>query len=126
MTKQQRLSELKEQDKLYKCLDKIFDAGWRNWVKEIHRENDISNIRMFKILSSLKGADFVIDLIKLMGKRNKSALLKLTKHPKGILLKDNRFATIPEMMLEKYPSGSYREGKVHIQVREDRWISFVF
>jgi hypothetical protein len=126
MTKQERLAELKAQEQLYKVLDKYFDAGWREFVKEIHRQNDVSNIRMFKILSQLKGNDFVADLIKLMGKQNKSALLKLTKTPKGILLKDNRFKSIPELMINKYPSGSYREGEVFLQIRHDRWVMFVF
>lgn len=126
MTKQERLQELKAQDHIYKVLDKYFDAGWREWVKGIRRQNDISNLRMFKILSILKGNDFVSDLIKLMGKKNKSAYLQLTKKPKGILLKDNRFKTIPELMINKYPSGTYREGEVFIQINKNRWVYFIF
>lgn len=125
-TKQERLSELKVQDQFYKVLDKYFDDGWKSFVKGIQQENDISNVRLFKILASLKGNDFVADLIKLMGKHHKHAYLELTKNPKGILLKDSRFKTIPELMIDKYTAGSYREGKVYVQVKPDRWVGFVF
>lgn len=126
MTKKERIADLKEEEKLYKVLDQYFDAGWREWVKEIRKGNDISNLRMFKILASIKGTDFINDLIALMGKKNKSAYLELTKHPKGMLLQDSRFKTIPEIMIDKYPSTSYRQGKVFIQVNHNRWVSFVF
>ena len=125
-TKQERLNELKAQDQFYKVLDKYFDAGWKSFVKGIQQENDISNVRMFKILAALKGNDFVADLIKLMGKNHKHAYLELTKKPKGILLKDSRFKTIPDLMIDKYTAGSYREGKVYVQVKSDRWVGFVF
>lgn len=125
-TKQERVQDIKAQDQFYKVLDKYFDAGWRDWVKSIHQQNDISNLRMFKILSTLKGNDFVGDLINLMGKKNRHAYLRLTKTSKGILLKDARYKTIPELMINKYTSGSYREGEVYIQVKENRWITFVF
>jgi hypothetical protein len=126
VTKAERLQQLKDQESFYKVLDKYFDAGWRDFVKEIHRKNDVSNIRMFKLLSAINGNDFVADLIKLMGRQNKSALIKLTKKPKGILLKDSRFKNIPELMVNKYPSGSYKEGEIFIQVHPDRWITFVY
>lgn len=126
MTKQERLDELKAQEQFYKILDREFDKGWREWVKDIHRQNDVSNLRMFKILSALKGNDFVSDLIKLIGRHNKHARLNLTKKPKGLVLKDNRFKNIPELMINKYPSGSYREGEVFVQVKADRWVGFVF
>lgn len=126
VTRQERLAELKVQEQFYKVLDKYFDAGWKNWVKGIQQQNDVSNVRMFKILSELKGNDFVADLIKLMGKHNKHAYLELTKKPKGILLKDSRFKNISELIIDKYPSGSYREGKVFVQVKPDRWVGFVF
>jgi hypothetical protein len=127
ITKAERLQELKIQEGFYKALDKYFDAGWRSWVKEIQHQNDISNLRMFKILSALKGNDFVSDLIDLMkSTKNKSAYLELTRKPKGVLLTDNRYKSIPEFMIEKYPSGSYRQGKLFIQVTKNRWVSFVF
>lgn len=126
MTKTERLNQLKDQAKFHKVLDRHFDAGWRYFVNSIRAENDISNIRMFKILCEIKGSDFVKDLIKLMSTANKHAQLNLTKKPKGILLKDNRFKTIPEIMIEKYPSGSYRQGQIYIQIRHDRWVGFVF
>lgn len=126
MTKQARLSELKAQDKFAKIIMKEFDAGWREWVKDIYQQNHISNLRMFKILNSIKGSDFITDLISLMGKKNKFALLNLTKKPKGILLKDDRFKTIPEIMINKYPSSSYREGEIFIQINAERWVYFVF
>lgn len=126
MTKKERLQDLKEQDRFYKVIDRYFDEGWKNWVRGIQHQNDISNVRLFKILSRIKGNDFVADLIRLMGKKNKSALLQLTNNPKGVLLKDNRFETIPEIMIDKYPSSSYREGKIFIQVNDSRWVSFVF
>jgi hypothetical protein len=126
MTKQERLSDLKVQEQFYKVLDKEFDKGWRDWVNDIYKQNDISNLRTLKILSALKGNDFIADLIKLMGKKNKHAYLNLTRKPKGILLKDNRFENIPELMINKYPSGSYREGEVFVHVKDDRWVYFVF
>lgn len=126
-TKKERLLELKVQDKLYKELDKYFDAGWRQWVRGIEQKNNISNIRMFKILASIKSVEFVKDLTMLMtSTKNKFALLTLTKKPKGMLLKDSRFKTIPEIMIDKYPSGSYRQGKVFIQINTNRWVCFVF
>ena len=126
MTKGERLQELRMQDQFYKILDKYFDAGWEKYVEGIQQQNDISNVRMFKILAAIRGNDFVSDLISLMGKKNKRALLRLTKKPKGILLKDNRYKSIPELMINKYPSGSYRDGEVYVQVRSDRWVWFVF
>lgn len=126
MTKQERLNELKDRERFYKVLDKYFDAGWKHWVQGIQQQNDVSNVRLLKILSQIKGNDFVADLIALMGKKNKHAYLELTRKPKGIVLKDGRFANIPELMIDKYTSGSYREGKVFIQIKKDRWVSFVF
>lgn len=126
MTKQERLQELKQEKQFHKVLDKYFDKGWREFVKSVQGENDISNIRMFKTLSAIRGNDFVADLIQLMGKKNKHALLRLSKNPKGIPIKDNRFATIPELLIYKYTAGAYREGEVYVKVREGTWIWFVF
>jgi hypothetical protein len=126
MTKQERLDQLKEEEQLAKHLMKGFDRGWREWVRSIYKENDASNLRLFKVLSKVKGDDFVSDLISLMGKHNKHAKLWLTKNPNGILLNDSRFKTISQLMIEKHPSGSYRDGKVYIQVDDKRWVGFVF
>lgn len=127
MTKDERLQQLKDEKKLYKVFDRLFDAGWRNYVNDIRRKNDISNIRLFKILSRITGNDFVADLIKFMkSTKHEHAYLELTKKPKGMLLKDSRYKSIPEFMIDKYSAGSYREGKVYIQFAPDRWVSFVF
>lgn len=126
MTKEERLQELKIEKKVYKEFDKYFDAGWKEFVKNIHARHDIANARTFRILSKLKGTDFVSDLKKLMGKKNKSALLEFSKKPKGMRLKDSRFETIPELMMNIFPSGSYRQGEVYVQFRHDRWVYFVF
>ena len=128
MTKQDRLNELKAEKQLFKEIDKYFDAGWREWGKEIHRQNDLSNIRMFKILSKVKGVPFIVELTQFMEKiKLKSALICLTKKsPKGILVKDNRFKTIPEFTINKYTSGQYRQGELYIQILPDRWIYFVY
>lgn len=127
MTKAERLEELKVQDAFYKVLDKYFDAGWREFVKGIRAANDISNFRMFKIVRNLKGNDFVKDLIAFMSStKNKHALLELSKEPKGMKFKDARYKTIPELWIDKYPSGQYREGDVYFQIKDDRWLKFTF
>lgn len=126
MKKEERLQELKEEEKFHKVLDKYFDAGWREFVKGIQGRNDLSNLRLLRILAKIKDADFVSDLLKLMGRKNKHARLELTKKPKGILLKDNRFPTIPELMILKYTTGAYREGEVYIPVDKERWVRFIF
>lgn len=127
ITKAERLEQLKEEEQFHKVIDKYFDAGWKSFVKGIRAENDISNLRMFKILQKIKGPEFVADLIKFMKSTgHQHAYLELTKKPKGMLLKDSRFKTIPELMIEKYTSGSYREGKVYIRINENRWVKFTF
>jgi len=127
MTKEERLIQLKDQEQLYKVLDRYFDAGWREFVRGIQSQNQISNLRVFRILSKIKGNDFVADLIALMKvMKQKYAYLSFTKNPKGVIIKDNRTKSITELMVEKFQSGSYREGKIYIQVRPDRWVTFVF
>lgn len=126
ISKAKRLKELKDEDKFFKTLDKYFDAGWREFVKNIDKKNDISNVRMFKILSVIKGNDFIADLMQLMGNKNKSALLMLTKKPKGILINDSRFKTIPNVIINKYTACAYAEGEIFIKVTFDRYVYFVF
>lgn len=127
MTKSERLQELKDQERLYKVLDRYFDAGWREFVREIWKKNDTSNFRMFKIISELRGNEFVEELIRLMKMmKSKHAVLKLTKKPKGILLNQAGFKHIPVMMVEKYPSGNYSEGAAYIELKGRHWLSFVF
>lgn len=126
-TKSERLEELAFEKAFYKSLDKEFDKGWREFAKELSRRNDISNLRMLKILLSIKGEDFVNDLVAFMETtRNKSAYIEFTKRPKGMLLQDSRFPTIPELMVDKFRDGSYRQGRVYIQVTINRWIGFTF
>lgn len=127
MTKSERLAELKAWDGLEKVLDKYFDAGWKNFIKDVRSKNDISNVRMFKILCLIKGSEFTADLADFMKKTgHKHALLELTTEPKGILMKDSRYPTIPELMIEKYPSGNYKKGAVYIHIKQNRWVTFVF
>lgn len=112
---------------MYKVFDKYFDAGWRNFVKGIRESNDISNLRLFKILASIKDSEFVADLIKLMrSMKSGHAYLTLTKNTKGVLLKNPKSENIPFYTVEKYPSGSYKEGRIYIQIKENRWVTFAF
>ena len=127
-TKAERLQELKVEEKFYKVLDRFFDAGWREYVKDIHRRNDVSNIRTFKILSQLKDVDFVRDLMKLMKlMKCEHALLNFTKKlpEKGVWLNDQRTKGIPKLYVWKYPSGQYCDCSIHIQVKENRFVYFI-
>lgn len=62
ITKKERLQELREQDALYKALDKIFDRDWKHFVKGVQAENHRSNLRLLKVLEQIKNSHFVFDL----------------------------------------------------------------
>lgn len=113
-------------EQFYQALDNYFDEGWKHFVKDVQYRNSQSNQRMFRIIQALKGNEFLKDLIILMGKEHKYALVHLTRNPKGILLNNSKSIHIPKLIVNKYPSGSYREGEIYIQIKEDRWIWFVF
>lgn len=129
MTKAERLQELKEEEHLQKQFHKVlnihFNAGWREFVKDIQGRIDVSNVRTFKILSKLKGNEFVSDLRELMKMmKRKSAYLSFTKEAKGVLMKDNRVSNIPELWVYRASSPNYSDYQVFIQVNENRYVTF--
>jgi len=125
MTKEERLQELRDQEELHKYFDKFFDAGWREFVKEIRRSNVKSNLRMFNILTKVQGVEFVTDLMQLMRDTgNWHSLLRLTKKPKGIYVKDGRYMTIPGIMMNPQPSTTFKQAEVYIKINDRHWIFF--
>lgn len=122
-TKAERLQQLREEDSFHKVLDKIFDRDWRRFCKEVSQKNTLSNQRLFKVLVSIKGKKFVADLIKLMAlTKTKGRFISLVRQTSGVLLKDRRFATIPEWWIDQRAFEDGIAGKFYIQVRKDRWI----
>jgi len=130
MTKADRLQELKEQDRLYKVLDKYFDAGWRHFIKDIRKHNISSNNRLYKIIAAIKGWEFAGDVKGLMiDIKQQYALLTIVKEPMGIELKDSRYTTIPKIWVQQKSGSIYSgdaaigcTGSLCIQIKDDRWI----
>lgn len=106
-------------------VDDFFYHDWKRFVKNIHKRNQISNERMFKILEKIKGPEFVADLKKVFIKRPGTPLIMLTRNPKGIEVKGDsgRFPSIPSIRITPKPTNDSMAA-VYIQITHDRWIFF--
>lgn len=101
-TKRERLSELKEEEKFLKVLDKIFDADWKTFVDGIRKENAICNKRLCKVVMAIKGKEFVADLLKLMTlTKANGALIQVVRKPTGMLFKERRVTSIREIWVDQ-------------------------
>lgn len=122
MTKEERLQEIKLQDKIYKEFDKAMDAGWREFVNEVRAKNKKSNDRIFRLLNP----DFVKDfkkLIKSIG--HEYARVQIVRAPEGTCYMDKRYATIPEIWVVMKSYGSLyggMSGSVCVKVTDNRWL----
>lgn len=126
-TKAGRLTELKEQDKFYKVLDKIFDHDWRLYVNGIRKENAVRNKRLCRVVTAIKGKDFVTDLLKLMRlTKTTGALLHVVRKPAGMLFKDRRVVSIPEIWVDQKIEEEGPTGCFYIQVKAARWLKIHF
>lgn len=126
MTKAERLEELKSEKQLHKALDKVMDAGWKAFVDDVRARNDLSNVRTFNILNQLKGKDFVKDLKGFMrSTKTEHTRILFAKKPAGILMKDRRYKTIPELMVDQQQIIIYGDipcGFIYIKITDNRWI----
>src|SRR6185369_4313568 len=123
MTKQERLNDLILLDAFFRECDKLFDAGWREYAKELRAKNANSNKRILRALITIKGIDFVKDLIQFMkATKTEFNLIQIDREPTGIQMKDNRFSNIPEMWFDQRPrtDPGFYSSKVFIQVKKDR------
>lgn len=125
MGKNNGLSIFKERDRFYKGLDAYFDQGWKEFVNEINRKNLAHNVRLLKALSEVRGVGFSSDLMKLMKSVGAQySLLKIEKKPSGVLLKNAKFHAIPEFWANQRSVAEGMVGRLFIQVKPERWVSF--
>jgi len=127
MTKAERLEQLKQEEQLYKVLDKYFDAGWKEYVKGIRKQNVEANEELYKDILAIKGEEFVEDLKSLLKDiKLQHSLLTIATKPEGIELNDSRYTTIPKIWITQKLGSIYSEngltGSMCIQLKEDRWI----
>ena len=127
MTKSERLQELKEQEQAYKILDKYFDAGWKQFVKEARQENAIANKKLLSEIEPITGKEFIDDLLSLMKDiKEKDSLLTIVTSPEGMELNDSRYTTITKVWIKQRSTSAFIggsiEGSLCIQIAKDRWI----
>lgn len=126
-TKAGRLTQLKEEEKFYKVLDKIFYHDWKLYVKGIMKENAVCNKRLCRVLVAIKGKAFVSDLLKLMTlTKTKGALIYVARKPTGILFKERRVASIPEIWVDQKIEEDGPTGCFYVQVEANRWLKIHF
>lgn len=126
-TKAARLTQLKEEEKFYKVLDKIFYADWKTFVDGIRKENAICNKRLCKVLIAIKGKAFVADLLRLMTlTKTNGALIHVARKPDGMLFKERRVESIPEIWVDQKVTEYGPMGCFYIQVKADRWLKIHF
>lgn len=129
-TKQERLQELKSEEQLYKVLDKYFDAGWREFVKGVRKENTEANEMIYKDLIKIRGQEFADDVRGLLKDiKEQFALLEIVKVPVGMEFNDSRYPTIPKIWVQQKSGSLYSgdstkgaTGSLCIQVNENYWI----
>ena len=127
MTKAERLKQLKDQEKIYKALDRYFDADWREFVKGVRKENAEANAELYKVIVNIKGNEFAEDVKSFMKEiKHQFALLTIVTEPAGMELKDSRYSTIPKIWVYQKSGSIYSaegyKGSLCIQLADDRWI----
>ncbi|PQA59824.1 hypothetical protein [Siphonobacter curvatus] len=97
-------------------------AGYRDFIREAQKLNMVSNERMFRLLTKIKGEAFVNDLqalIKILGCRYSK--IRVSRKPMGIRIIEKRVPSISELWVEM-KEGEFIKAIVSIQVKPDRWI----
>ena len=108
-------------DTEYHALDRIFNAGWDEFVKNIREDNDRCNYRLLRLVEKISGELFVTDL-KILLKRVDHGMLRVVRKPIGLELKENRFATIPKIWVDQKYIDGQTKGSICVQVKDNRWI----
>lgn len=109
-------------------LDDMFDAGWKDFVRARRQANARSNRRLFKLLRRIKSDSFVHSLNQFSKINGGLPQVRVSRSPKGMRLKDNRYSAIPEIWIDQRQGSMYgpntAEGHIYIQVKENRWVYF--
>lgn len=129
MTKQERLDELKFQEAFFKMMDKGFDKGWRDYMKDVQRQNLTSNLRLFRVLQGIRGSEFISDIIQMMKMiKRPTGLLSIVRTPAGIMIKDGRWKTIPELWIFQKSSSDpgILSNTLCIKIKEGRWLQLYY
>jgi len=109
-------------------IEELFDAGWNDFVRSNRQSNARSNRRLFKLLKKIKGESFVHSLNQLSKIDGGLPRIRITRTPKGMRLKDNRYSSIPEIWVDQKQNFIYGtnivSGEIYVQVKETRWVFF--
>lgn len=103
-------------------LEEAFDAWWKNFVQAVRQENARSNRRLYKILEPIKGKSFVDSVKRLATGKGRLPQIRISREPKGMKLKDNRWSAIPELWIDQQQTEEGPTGHIYVQVKENRWL----
>lgn len=111
-------------------MDFIFEEGWKIFVRANRQANSKSNRRLFRLLKKIKSDSFVHSLNQLSKITGGLPQIRVTREPKGMRLKDNRYSGIPEIWVDQKQGSIYGSdtatGKIYVQVKENRWVYFQY
>lgn len=107
-----------------------FDAGWKDFVRSNRQANSKSNRRLFRLLRKIKSDTFAHSLNQLSKIAGGLPQIRISREPKGMRLKDNRYSAIPEIWVDQKQGSIYGPntvtGNIYVQVKENRWVYFHF
>lgn len=116
------------EDELENWINDAFDAGWKNYVRKIRQTNSRSNRRLFRLLRKIKSDSFVHSINELSKINGGLPQIRISRRPKGMCLKDNRYSAIPEIWIDQKQGSVYGpntvKGHIYVQVKENRWVYF--
>lgn len=111
-------------------IDFIFEAGWKDFVRSNRQANSKSNRRLFRLLRKIKSDSFVHSLNQLSKISGGLPQIRVSREPKGMRVKDNRYSAIPEIWVDQKQGSIYGPGTVsgtiYVQVKENRWVHFFY
>jgi hypothetical protein len=112
-------------------LDDVFDDmindECKRFIRSVRQENARSNRRLYKILLVIKGKSFVDSLKRLAMQKGGLPKIRISRQPKGIRMKDNRWSAIPEIWIDQKQSVERgATGHIYVQVKENRWVKFPY
>jgi hypothetical protein len=73
----------------------------------------------------IKGKSFVDSLKRLATHKGGLPQIRISRQPKGIRMKDNRWSAIPEIWIDqRQGADGDATGHIYVQVKETRWVKF--
>lgn len=109
-------------------IEKEFDKGWKEFVKDIIAKNKSSNYRLLKALEKVKGKEIVSDVKAILKKVGGTCRIEVVRSTTGMQLNDRRWKSFPVIWVDQKQSSIYGhnkpEGTLYVRIDDKRFLSF--